>query len=341
LAGLSNAWLQAVNYGFTILTAVIEPQAPYPEQLVLQFKHPSDPAPIPVNLAVSSYPSLIGPEISTVSEAQAGESIYVLGINFPLNTSANIYVGWTDTVSGNVTASLIRWGPVGGTQAIKTIPRTGAYDNKNMFNAQNLTPGAQYDFAIQDQDALTETPFTTPPVPFSTTATGEVQFVLNLGSLAWVVASTNLTNNASFNIPILLPSTLSSGLYTLTAKLSGISQASTQLQIVAAGQALTPALQVQGTPIDPVTGQSEVTNVSQGSQLTLVLIGFLAGPVSIYIGGTTGTLLTTTTSTGPSPFTTQVLWPGGVSSSTVEYIVAQGSSGQTAQAPVEVLIPPK
>lgn len=335
---LASAWNAATVYGFKILTAVIHPQSPYPEQLNLNFEHPQDPAPVPVNAAVPSFPSFARPSINTVQQTQAGSTISVQGVNFPLPQANAMYIGWTDTTSGSVTQSTVRWSRIGFPgMPDATIPRNGASDGQNTFIANNLVPGQQYEFAIQDQDLLTETPFTTPPAIFTTTASDVVELVLSLGQQQWTVGSTTLSGNASFNTPITLPGTLQKGWYRLDAILMGSVLASCSLLIVAAGQPLEPQIRVQGTNSDPSTAQPYPARVQEGYTYTLIFAGFDQGIVKVFENSPSGILLTTATSPGTGLFTTTFVWPGG-SPAPSGNLFAQGvNPSQTAEAPYEIL----
>ncbi len=146
LADVSTAWLQALPYGFTQLTALIQQQ-----QLFLQFGHPQDPAPVVVNAAAPTLPNLLPANITTAPEVNAGSSADVTGTNFPLDQADALYIGWQDTTSGTVTESDISWGPGGGPTQAVTIPRDGN-DGKNLYIASGLAPNSTYQFSVRDQD---------------------------------------------------------------------------------------------------------------------------------------------------------------------------------------------
>ena len=343
LSDIAATWIQVLAFGFVTLTAAVQPVQGQPTQwqLYLEFEHPQDPAPVPVNAAVPTFPSLVSPQINTVAEAVAGTSISVTGSQFPLPQATEIHVGWLDTISGNVTESLLNWGPAGGTQSQVTIARNGN-DGKNLYTAQNLTAGSSYTFSVQDQDFLTETPFTNPPVTISTTSTEQVNLVLSLGVQTWAVGKALLNETGTLSTPATLPSTLAAGVYTLAATLAGTTLARTFLTILAAGTALPPEIHFQGVGIDPTTGQPLPYVVMEfGGSFVLDLTGFSAGEVKLYLDNPSGTLIGSTISTGPASFPATFNWPGdGLLAATV--VFAQGADPtQTATAPVIFEEPPK
>lgn len=345
IGDISSAWLQASIAGFLTLAAVIQPEQTQPTQyqLYLKFGHPQDPAPIPVNAAVPTFPSLFSPGITTVAEAVADTSILVSGAQFPLPQATELHIGWLDTTSGNVTKSFVIWGPANATQNPPvTIPRTGASDGKNLITVKSLTPGASYSFAIQDQDSFTETPFTSPAVTFTTTSTEQVYFVLSLTSETWAVGSTNLTDNGTISGSVSLPATLAAGVYTLTATVGGAPLAQTALQIVAAGGQVPPTITIQGSLINPTTGKPFAYPIILGQSFTVNFLGFDAGSISLYLDSSGGTLLGTATSTGPALFSSTFTSPTSGVSIGDHVLFAQGASPtQTATAPIYLEMPPQ
>ena len=219
LAAIPTAWLQALPFGFTQLTALIQQNLIpiLPASLFLQFGHPQDPAPVVVNAAVPTFPSLFHPGINTEPEVNAGSSLVVNGSNFPLAQASTLYIGWQDTTSGTVTESDINWGQTGGpAQPQVTIARNGN-DGKNLYIASNLAPNTTYGFSVRDQDFLTETPFSSPPLTVTTTTTDLIEFDLvpvGQSGPQTNVGSTNLTTTGSFAAPITIPAGQAPGITT-------------------------------------------------------------------------------------------------------------------------------
>lgn len=295
LAAVPTAWLQALPYGFTQLTALIQQQ-----ELFLQFGHPQDPAPIVVNAADRLH---LPAAISTNPEVQAGSSLIVTGTNFPLAQASTIYIGWQDTISGTVTESDINWGQAGGPpQPQVTISRNGN-DGKNLYIASNLAPNSTYDFSVRDQDFLTETPFSQPPFPVTTTSTDLIEFYLVLGVQQWNVGSTTLTTTGSFSAPITIQPGQAPGMYNLVAMQGSPPIAATPLQVVGAGQPLPPVIQVEGT------SANSPAELIEGSLFILSLQGFQPGMVSVFVDSPAGQLIGTTASTSTSTFTASFVWP--------------------------------
>jgi hypothetical protein len=296
LAAVPIAWLQALPYGFTQLTALIQQQ-----EIFMQFGHPQDPAPVVGNAAIPTYPGLLPPEISTDHVVNAGSSPIVTGANFPLDQASAIYVGWQDTTSGTVTESDINWGQAGGPTQSVTIPRNGN-DGKNLYITSNLAPNSTYDFSVRDQDFLTETPFS-PPFSVTTTTNDLVEFNLVLGGQQWNVGSTTLTTTGSFSASITIPPGQAPGAYNLVAMLGGTQLATTPLQVEGVGQPLPTNIQVEYAP------PNSPANLIEGSPFTLILQGFLPGTVSVFVDSPAGQMIGTTTSTSTSTFTAPFVWP--------------------------------
>ena len=298
LADVSTAWQQALPYGFTQLTALIQQQ-----QLFLQLGHPQDPAPVVVNAAVPAFPSLIPAEIITAQEVNAGSSADVTGVNFPLAQADALYIGWSDTTSGTVTESDISWGPSGGPTQAVTIPRDGN-DGKNLYIASGLAPNSTYEFSVRDQDFLTETPFSA-PFPATTTTTNLVEFSLVpvAGGTETPLGTASVTATGTFSAAINIPPSQPPGMYDLTAVLLGIAPVSTPLQVVSAGQPLSPSIEVDGV------APPSTAFLTEGNPFTVSLEGFLPGTVSVSVDSPTGQLIGTATSSGPDTFTATFLWP--------------------------------
>jgi hypothetical protein len=302
LTPLAAAREKAVFFGFSQLHAFINSSA---RTLNIRLTHPVDPAPVPVNAAVPTYPSLSQPILAaSATQAQAGSSVTITGTNFPIAQARSLYIGWQDTTSGTVTESDIMWGPAGGLLQPVTKTRNGS-DGGNTLTLTNLIPNVTYVFQVRDQDILTETPFTNPPTSITTQATDTVEIVLRYGGTKWVVGTANLSATGGFTQAVYLPQPpLDPGVYTLAAEFMGIVLATTTIQIVTTVQ---PHIEV----IDPVTNDV-TTGVMETYSFTLRGGGFEGGTISIYIDTAGGTSLGTSIETSTGSFTSAFIWPAGV-----------------------------
>ena len=301
LAAVPTAWSQALPYGFTQLTALIQQQ-----ELFLQFEHPQDPAPVVVNAAVPTFPNLLPVQINTDSEVNAGSSLIVTGANFPLAQASAIYVGWQDSTSGTVTESDVNWGQAGDPTQSVIIPRNGN-DGKNLYIASSLTPNSMYVSSVRNQDFFTETPFS-PPFSVSTTTNDLIEF--NLVAVPegqqTNVGSTTLTTTSSFSAPITIPPGQAPGMYNLVAVLGGTQLSTTPLQVVGAGQPLIPIIQMEDAPPN---SPPDPAPLIEGSPFVLIFEGFQPGMVNVFVNSPAGQLIGTTTSTSTSTFTAPFVWP--------------------------------
>jgi hypothetical protein len=325
LTQLSSAWLTALPFGFMQLAAFIDPGA---RTLNIRLTHPADPAPLPVNAAVPAY-SLFNPLLGTsTSCVEPGGSLTVTGTYFPVAQANALYIGWTDTTSGTVSESDITWGPSGSPMPPPvTKPRNGN-DGGNSLAFTNLVPNTTYLFAVRDQDQLTETPFTQPPVAIATQTTDIVDLLLEYGATQWPVGTAQLTATGSFAAPAQMPDNLMPGTYTLAAVLNGAQLASTTIEIEA-------ACQTHVEVINPVSN-TVLTAVEETYSFTLRGGGFEAGTVNVYIDSPSGTSLGAASISSGTEFQAAFIWPQGVTGT--HSIVAQETvGGQTLSATTSVL----
>ena len=335
ISELSVIWIGAQQYGFTKLVGIIQG-----DQLILQFEHPLDPAPVVYGLfdgLPSGVPSLIGPGITlSALEVDVGQTLVVDGTNFPVPTS--ISIGWTDTTSGTVTESLVNWfqgpnppvlnPPVPVNANSKAIVRTGSSDGRNQWTAYGLNQNATYYFQVADKDLLTQTPYSA-LAPFTTGSESDVvQIYLQpqAGGPQTLIGNGTLTNSPTFSATVTIP-TESPGWYNVIAVPASGASAQAPVLINAAGTGPMPI--IQSAPYVTVGGPFDVT-----------FSGFPAGTVSVYIDSPANTV-GTTVSPGPGQFGPVVFtWPSGDLGEHSLY--AQGVSGP-ASAPVMITgeFPPK
>jgi len=317
LIQFSAVWQTARSFGFTQLGVFIDGNA---RTLNIRLTHPVDPAPTAVNAATPTYPSLFRPLLRpSFTRVQVGGSLTVTGTNFPIAQANALYIGWNDTTSGTVIESDIMWGPAGASMQTVTKTRNGN-DGGNTFVATNLISNTTYVFAVRDQDQLTETPFTQPPLSVTTQATDLLDLLLEYGGTQWVVGTATLTASGSFSATIFIPPGVAPGNYTLAAVLMGNELASTPIEVVSV---LQPGIEVFG-------------GVEETYPFTLSGAGFQSGTVTIFIDTVGGATLGTVPCSNTGAFEAHFVWPRGVTG--MHSIVAQEIvGGQTLEASVTVL----
>ena len=305
LSRIGSIWpLASGALGFDTVDAYIDTQP----ALGLRFIHPMDPAPTLQNAAESPFPSLFHPVLETdATVVRAGGTVTALGSFFPLNQTAQLLVGWNDTITGALQQSVILWGPDKGPQSAESKPRA-RFDNQNFFVARNLVGGARYSFSVKDVGVLTETPFSDTLV-LTTQATDTVELALAPlgGGPRTVVGTLTLSANGAFTAPVTVPADLAGGRYVLSASLAGQVLASTGLKIVGSGEGFPPTLEA----LDPATN-AVVHGLSEGGRLRLHGSGFGPGDVKITIDTDGGTPLATASADATGEFRQLVTWPVGV-----------------------------
>lgn len=339
ISELSVIWIGAQQFGFTLLVGLIQGN-----QLILQFEHPLDPAPVVyglVNGEPLGVPNLIGPTISlSALEVDVGQSLVVSGTNFPVPTS--ISIGWTDTTSGTVIGSLINWfqgpdppvlnPPVPTTATTVPISRTGPLDGRNQYTAYGLNPNATYYFRVADQDLLTQTPYSA-LAPFTTGGGSNVVeiYIQPQAGGAQTLIGNGASTGPSFSATVTIP-TESPGWYNIIAVPPSGQSAQATIFINAAGSTQVPIIQVEGPPY-----------VTIGNPFDIAFDGFSAGTVTVYIDSLTPStnILGTTVSPGPGQFgPVTFTWPSNALGQ--HNLYAQGVSGPSS-APVTIFgeFPPK
>ena len=362
LSGFVNEVAQGValaaSFGFLQISAEVDPNpsgaqgtVPGPTVAVL-LGHNWDPPPTIQN-AFAGPGGLINPLLTPplVSASIGGPPATVYGAGFPPPQSTQLAIQWNDTTSGYVTQSDIQWGelfgppPVGGASApsvIQTITtaRNGPNDGANNFTATGLTPNTWYAFRVRDYDVASfiATQWSA-WTAFSTSASDEVQLVINYNGADYVLGTTTLTNtggfsgsNGSTSIQVVDPAT-PIGQTVLSAVLSSLRVAQTTLDVSAEGA---PAIATL-TVADPATGQPVpgTPNLQPFQNFELLGANFSAGPpITITIDGTQTLGSTNADSTGA--FTASFGWPNGVYG--LHSVIAQ-QGGVQVPAPVIGLYP--
>jgi hypothetical protein len=340
ISELSVIWIAAQPYGFTTLVGLIQGN-----QLILQFEHPLDPAPVVYGLFNGEpigVPSLIGASISlSALEVDIGQSLVVNGTNFPI--PASISIGWTDTTSGTVMESLINWfqgpsppvlnPPVPANANTETIPRTSASDGRNQYTVYGVNQSATYYFQVADKDLIAQTPYSA-LAPF-TAGSGsdavEIYIQPQAGGSQTPIGSATLTNSPNFSANVTIPTTpaVTPGWYNVIAVPASGQAPQAPILINAAGTTPMPVIQVSGV------------DVTIGNPIEVTFAGFPAGTVTLYVDSLTPStnILGTTVSPGPGQFgPVTFTWEALGQHS----VFAKGVSGP-ASAPVPIYgqFPPK
>jgi hypothetical protein len=287
----------AAAQGFTTVTASIPSNF-----LKIDIAHPVNPAPQAWLTTNPPFPILSTPEISTVAEASAGETIQVSCSWFPVAQSNQLTLVWMDTTQVPPLWSDVTWGPWGGLQQKARYPRNGFGDGLNTYTAKPLTPNTFYSFVVQDEDFFTMTPQSNLVVGFTST-NDIVNFYLVQGIQQTSIGTATLTATNSFvsffTASLTIPTSQSTSDYTLSAQQLGQNIASTPIHIVGKGD----------SPIPVITAANEVM---AGNPLTITFQGFNAGLVDIYIESPSPPGISLGAATSPGPQQTwefTVTWP--------------------------------
>jgi hypothetical protein len=347
LSSLSTPELIGAAYkaGFNQLGAYIKLNPP---SLVLQYRHPMDGPPVLTNAAETNLPTFFRPILgTTATDVNAGSVISITGAYFPIGQASDLYIGWSDTTSGEVTLSRLSWGAVPTSpfdspdSHMIPIARdvSGGPDGKNVFHATGLKANAQYWFQVADEDLLTATPLSQTAF-FWTEPSGQVDLLLvreglflrplpprNLGTVP-------LTGTDRFAANVLIPADTTPGDYSLLAVFMGRTLAGITLSVAPAGQQLPPKVAV----ID-ADSNTEYGSVEQGFPLTLRAVNFQRNTaVSVFIDTTSGTLLDSVIADPQGSFEKILRWPVSPQSGNHNIVAQQIVNGRTLQATVSVLV---
>lgn len=319
---LSSAWVQALPFGFTSMSAFINGSA---RTLNLRFTHPVDSAPVVSNAAVPSYPSLFPPQLTpSFPQVQVNGTLTVTGSNFPPGQASSVYITWSDTTSGAVTESDIMWGEAGGQSQTINKPRSGFHDFGNVYAFSMLQPSTSYVFAVRDQDQLTQTPFTQPPLTITTESSDNLDLVLFNASqqLVATVGHATLDSSGGFTAPLDFTG-VAAGTYTLYAVHSSTKLASTQIEVVT----------------HLAAGLQPESRIIEGFPFQLSGSGFLAGgTVNLFIDTVGGqTLGSTPADSGGNFVNVTFTWPPSVAGAHTIW-AEESVGGQTVTAHADVSV---
>jgi hypothetical protein len=347
---LSNGFSLAAGMGFTHLDVTInaDPKRPAPSGNTVEFDltHPADSGP---QVSWGPLPSFFHPQLGLSAPAvPAGGTVDVTGVNFPAGTATQLQIRWTDTTTGPVTGSDVKYGASPAIGVPPANPNSEHIDRPQAgptFTATGLTPNTVYGFLVRDLDVfgLSATAWSVPassPPPnppwsgiwtfFETQATDQVELVLSSGPTT--LGSVTLTNYGTFFAPGLqVPNGVPPGVYTVSAQLAGQELASTPIQVLGSGETPLPILQT----IDPNTGlaYNGTLLVTPGVLVSLRGLNFTAGSVTLWVdnvgGGTNLETVNTTASGNGAGFSTTVVWPY-VNVGPHSIIAAQGTEQPSA-----------
>jgi hypothetical protein len=352
--------------------------------LLFRLDHRLDLAPLIDNPRQpnSNFPSLFSPTINAAQpQAQAGGQVSVTGSYFQASDVSGVQIEWTDTLSGVISESDIRWGPKAGTLQDVTQQRS-RYDGKNHFEATGLTPNTAYEFEVRDCNLLTCTPWGTKS--YTTSGQGTNQVTLYLDSIAseHQIGMATLVANGTFDAAASLPLETSAGKHTIVA-IAGNQVASTGLPVRATAPALLGApasssssasgtILINPALIDGLTGaggQQATTTITvvaagQGLQPAIEIVdpntnavfsslmqsysytvrgqGFAPGQVTLSVDGSGGPSLGVATAASDGSFELKISLPYSLLGS--HSIVAfESANGQSIQAsdPVSIQMLPR
>jgi hypothetical protein len=354
-ANLSTAFVKAADFGFTQLDVAVitnpPPGPPAGNTVQFELTHPADPGPQVSNALAPSVPRFTSAQI-WVDQPQvaAGQSDQVYANSFPPAQASQLQIKWTNTTSGLLDHSEVKYGPT----TAPGIPPTEITDSTtpgNTFTATPLTPGTWYGFLAREFDAqgFISTGWSVPAVPsppepqpwdgiwtyLQTQATNQVNLVLYdvNGTLVAPVGTANLQPDGTFSEPSYItvpepPTVTPSTTYDLVAILAGQKMASCSITILSQGQTLPPLLEV----INPNNGNMPYPGpavVVVGSPVYLTGKNFPnGGTVSLWVDAIGGTSLGTATAQANGIFTASPLWPAGVIGA--HDVLAEASTPATA-----------
>ena len=318
--------------------------------LTLTMTHPIDTAPLaydPQSTAGPIWELFAHPTFSLNSlQVTAGGSLVVNGTNFaPAFTGG---IGWTNTCSGQVVNSEIRWGQDGQSATLTTLSWTGpttpsqhpAGSNDGMFiPAGPLDTTLPYTFQARNSDALTTTPYSD---PVSVQMTGLLDLVLVYESDGSQLVNPGPGSPSSNHIEILVIGTVTpaaDGTFvatvfvpgdavagstaTLAAKGLGQQIASIDVSIVGKVQP-TLYLVYQGQKTSPTVTPGFLNNISVHGE------GFISsGTVLLHLNSSA---VASAIVSSDSTFTTSFTWPDNLATGDYTLSAVEEVSGKSATA---------
>jgi hypothetical protein len=307
--------LALVNRAFLTTELDVDP----PRGIILRATHAGIGTPVinapdpPVLSPGNAPPSIIAPELLPAKPlVVAGETVQVVGHNYPSNPFAHVSLATTLPVTvdharsyfdatvtpgsnGNLClggATEIEWGPVGGPFAVESLPGNPLGLCQKVFVASNLTPSTAYQFRARDCDAFTCSPRT--PVLQRTTAagTGNIQFeVVVTMDDGPVVGSGSVDERGDFVTDVTIPAGTVPGQHNLLA-VSGNFRGTATILVVAPGGPGRMMMIAQDQPGCPPPNNVLDVAIAGGS-FKLFGAGFGPGAVGIHLDAADGAILST------------------------------------------------
>ena len=290
----------AVPAGFTSCT----PDTDGDNRVIhLVLDHPVDPAPQlrPVTVGDGGlFQPLLG---SDRVQVHAGDTVTLIGRNFPPDQATRAGVEWNDTVTGAVTRSELDIS-VNGAPANRVQVARQRFDTRNVFFATGLPQGARVDISVRDCDALTCTPFSNTVAVTTSVLTG-VDITLESGGVSIALPnSAPVDANGGFSASVVVPTRTAAGIHRLSASV-GAAFASVSITVLPEVQPVPRQLH----QVDPNTGQVVGTLVTPNQLVGVRGDGFPPGGAIVVIQLNTGRGVADVETDAVGSFTTQFNWP--------------------------------
>jgi len=319
-----------VPLGFLKATASVDSKG---STLDLRMFHAVDPAPKLVDSLKNDEPHLQSPMITAdLVQVAAGGNVTVNGLHFPLARADAFYVGWNDTVTGDITESHIRWSTGGKPDRHAKVSRK-PFDGKNSYTATGLLSETTYQVQVRDADDLTYTDWSD-PVTIKTGKSDTVHLSLANGATAELGTVTRDTSGR-FVATVKVPVGTTAGKHTITAS-DGSSSPSTTIEVLGPGQTAQPVLVAISSENGGVS--SAPVSVMPGATLKLRGEGFQAGTVDLSIQS--GASLGQATAGADGTFTAKVHLPERIGAMTLVASETLGSMNTQATLAVTAYAPP-
>jgi hypothetical protein len=324
---LNDVGKAGVPLGFLKASAAVASKG---STLDLRMIHAVDPGPKLVDSG-KDLPHLLAPTIgANLVQVAAGGDVTVKGIDFPPAKADAFYIGWDDTVTGDITQSEIRWSANGKPEQHDTVSRK-PFDGKNSYTATGLQSETTFQVQVRDADELTLTDWSN-PVTIKTGKSDAVDVSLKNGSSA-ALGTAKRDTSGSFTAKVKVPIGTTAGKHTITASSDSFSS-STTIEVLGSGQSAKPllvAVSSEGVIRDPLS-------VMSGAILTLLGEGFQAGTVALTILG--GGALDQGTTGADGTFTAKAHLPQRTGAITLVASQTVGSTSIQATLAVSVHAPP-
>jgi hypothetical protein len=295
---LSGAFLGAASKGFTQLSVWIDQNPPDGNPpgntVVIELIQPFVKAPTPM---FDSGPYL--PELIAIAQAHAGETITVNGLSFPPPRATKAGLWWDSGLAPHSTGTVdVRWGipapneVVPATYSQKQLSFDYTLPNPEVM-LDGLSPSTRYAFNVRTYtvDGFIASDWSG-WVVFTTRPTDDTTLHLEGDT-----SSTPLTilqpinENGTFSLQLTIPVDEKPGTYNISATVPGQPDVVlSSIQVFAVGQALPPSIVlIDDAGNQLVSGKTEINSPSR--QYEIKGENWMNGPLDIWLGGISGTLL--------------------------------------------------